>query len=364
MPGVDDGAARPLSDQRHTATIHDVAAAAGVTIGTVSKALSGRGKLRPETRQRVHAVAERLSYRPNDLAHSLRRGRTFTVGLLTSDLHGRFSLPLLAGIENAMGEARISVFLCNGGGDPSRERQHLESLLAKRVDGLIVAGARTDPRPAVEVGSAGPPVLYAFALTADPRALCLIPDNFQGGRLAASHLVAAGRRNIAHVTGPEEFEGARARKAGMEAALADHGLPFPTSRLAHGTWTEAFGYLAAARLIEADRAVDAIFCGSDLLARGAIDALRERGVRVPDDVAIVGFDNWPIVSATTRPPLSTVDMNLEALGRLAGRYLLDLVEGQSHVGTLRQPCSLVCRASCGGKDCTPCSETEDELIHW
>lgn len=344
-------------------TIHDVAQAAGVTIGTVSKALSGQGKLRVETRARVSAAAEGLGYRPNDLAHSLRRGRSFTVGLITSDLNGRFSLPLLAGIENAMGDARISVFLCNVGGDPCRERRHLESLLSKRVDGLIVAGTRTNPRPPIDVGRSGIPVLYAFTPTSDPRALSLIPDNVQGGRIATAHLLESGRRRLAHVTGPEDYEGVRARCIGMEEALSLHGVSTAIPVL-KGPWTEAWGYEAAARVLALDPRVDAIFCGSDVVARGVVDSLRERGVRVPDDVAVVGFDNWPVIAATTRPPLSTVDMDLEPLGRLAGRYLLDLVDGQAHCGLLRQPCRLVCRVSCGGATCARVAETEEELVRW
>lgn len=355
---------RCLVPPRRTATIHDVARAAGVAIGTVSKALSGQGKLRAETRQRVLVAAERLNYRPNDLAHSLRRGRTFTVGLLTNDLHGRFSMPLLAGIEDALGDAQISVFLCNVGRNPSRERQHVESLLAKRVDGLIVAGARTDARPPVDLDHTGTPVLYAFARTTDPRALCLVPDNLHGGQLATAHLLAAGRRRVAHVTGPEDFEGVRARQAGMEATLAAHELDCPTERILHGSWTESWGREATLRLLEADPAIDAIFCGSDLLARGTVDALRERGRHVPDDVAVIGFDNWPIIAAAARPPLSSIDMRLETLGRLAGGYLLDLIDGQDHSGILYQPCQLVCRASCGGTNCTPHVESTEELVHW
>src|SRR5438045_2467902 len=160
--------------RKSLATIWDVARAAGVSVGTVSKALNGRGQLREETRSTVLSAAERLGFRPNDLAQSLLRKRTFTVGLISTDSYGRFSIPVLEGIESALEAARISVFLCSAD-DPARERRHVDSLLAKRVDGIIVTGRRTDMRPALDLGDVSVPVIYAFAQVADERALCLLP---------------------------------------------------------------------------------------------------------------------------------------------------------------------------------------------
>src|SRR5262245_10422210 len=134
-------------------TIRDVARAAGVSVGTVSKALNGQGQLREETRVAVRSTAQRLGFRPNHLAQSLLRKRTFTVGLISTDSYGRFSIPVLEGIESALEPARISVFLCRAD-DPVRERRHVDSLLAKRVDGIIVTGRRTDLRPPIDLGGA------------------------------------------------------------------------------------------------------------------------------------------------------------------------------------------------------------------
>src|SRR5919197_1428171 len=132
---------------RSVPTIHDVARAAGVTTGTASQALNGRGKMRPETRERVRQAAARLEYRPNHLMQSLLRGRTCTVGLLSTDRYGRFSIPLLEGIEDALDAAQMSVFLCDARDDPAHERRHIDSLLAKQVDGIIVTGRRTTCAP-------------------------------------------------------------------------------------------------------------------------------------------------------------------------------------------------------------------------
>lgn len=337
----------PLAARPAPPTIRDVAQAAGVSLGTVSKGLNGTGQLREETRARVRSAAERLGFRPNDLAQSLLRRRTFTVGLISTDRYGRFSIPVLEGIEDALGTARMSVFLCNGADDPARERQHIESLLAKRVDGIIVTARRADPRPPLDLVDGAVPILYAFAQVADVDALCLLPDDLGGGRLAGDHLIRAGRARIAHVTGPVDFEAVRHRRDGLKQAIMEHGLTWRPELVMSGEWSEAWGREAVARLLATRQTIDAIFCGSDQIARGAVDALRDRGIAVPDDIAVVGFDNWEIIAAATRPPLTTVDMNLHELGRQAGLRMLDLIDGGGERGIVRLPCSLVVRASCG-----------------
>ena len=334
--------------RRHPVTIRDVARESGVSVSTVSKALNGNGQLRPETRTQVRSIAERLGFRPNDIAQSLLRKRTFTVGLISTDSYGRFSIPVLEGIESALEPEQISVFLCNAD-EPLRERRHVESLLAKRVDGIIVTGRRTDLRRPVDLGGASVPVVYAFAQVASRGALCLLPDDRGGARLATEHLIACGRRRIAHVTGPNTFEAVRERRGGFRAALSSAGLGCPANRVLVGSWSEAFGREAARRLIGLRPPLDAIFCGSDQIARGLIDGLREEGVSVPDDVAVVGFDNWDVIAAATRPPITTVDMNLRQLGQQAGARLLAMVDGPQESGIERLPCSLVVRQSCGAE---------------
>jgi len=331
---------------RRPATITDVAALAGVSVGTVSKALNGAGQLRAETRERVSQAARQLGFQPNALAKSLLQGRTYTVGLLTSDSFGRFSIPLMQGIEDALGAGQLSVYLCDARGDAVREQHYLRSLLSRRVDGIIVTGRRTDTRAPLGLG-ADPlpvPVVYAFTKSAAPGDLSLVPDDEQGGRLATEHLLAAGRRRLAHVTGPTRFEAVRERAAGMRAALADAGVPLPDDRVLPGAWSEAWGREAAREL---RRRVDGIFCGSDQIARGVADCLRELGVRVPDDVALVGYDNWEVIATATRPPLTTVDMDLEGLGRSVAERLLAMIGGERASGVERRPCRLVIRESSG-----------------
>jgi LacI family transcriptional regulator len=326
------------------ATIRDVAAEAGVSIGTASKALNGQGKLRPETRERVAMAAQRLGFAPNALAQALLAGRSFTVGLITSDSFGRFSIPVMLGVEDALGTGQISVFMCDTRDDAERERRYVEMLSARRVDGLIVTGRRIEPRPPIWTPSSIP-VVYAMTQPTDGECIAVLPDDEGGGRAAAEHLVSIGRRRIAHVAGPERFLAARLRARGFAAALAAAGIE-PCAQTRYGEWSEHWGREAAGALL-ADRP-DAIFCGSDQIARGVADTLRAVGRRIPEDVALVGFDNWAPMTLGALPPLTSVDMCLEDVGRVAAGHLLAAIGAEPAQGVHTVPCQLVVRESTGG----------------
>jgi LacI family transcriptional regulator len=324
--------------------LKDVARLAGVSVATASKALNGRSEVHPDTRQRVIDVAARISFTPNTLARSLLAGQTGTVGLLTNDLEGRFSLPILMGAEDAFGTGQVSVLLCDARGDAIREAHHLKALLGRRVDGLIVVGSSTDARPSL--GQELPiPVIYAYAASTDPRDASLVPDNVGGGRMVVEHLVTTGRRRIAHISGDGTYAAAQERAQGVAAALVAAGLPLIGGRTFYGSWTEAWGRSATHALLDQHPDLDAIVCGSDQVARGALEVLRERDIVVPRQVAVTGFDNWEVLSADSRPPLTTVDMNLEVLGRLAAQRLFQAMAGPHSPGEERLPCRLVIRGS-------------------
>ncbi|PZE25371.1 MULTISPECIES: LacI family DNA-binding transcriptional regulator [unclassified Curtobacterium] len=333
-----------MKERQKAATLTDVARAAGVSIATASRALNGRGEVRSETRDRVFAVAERLSFRPNVLAQNLLAGRTGTVGLITSDLEGRFSLPIMMGAEDAFGAGATQIFLCDARGDTIREQHHVQALLSRRVDGLIVVGSSTNPR--ASLGDDLPvPVVYAYAPSEDPAALSVVSDNVQGGRVGMQHLIDAGRRRIAHITGEIEYHAARDRARGALDALDDAGLELAGGRVLHGTWNEAWGRGAARMLLESTPDVDAVFCGSDQIARGVVDVLHELGRDVPTEVAVLGFDNWGVVTQSSRPELSSVDMQLQELGRIAANRLFAAIDGQDDGGRTEVPCRLVVRGS-------------------
>jgi len=329
-------------------TIRDVARLAGVSIGTASKALNAGGRLSAETRAKILRIAREIEYRPNDLAQSLHRARSMTVGILSNDSFGRFTFPIVEALERRLSDQGIAVFMCNATDDPSRERRHIDQLLGKRIDGLVVTARRADRREPIEPAARGLPVIYVFSRVENPNALCLVPDDKGGAALAVRHLAALGRRRIAHITGPERFEAVRLREAGYRAALAEAGLAARPGDYRPGHWSEAWGREAAQDLFSRRRAApDALFCGNDQIARGALDALRDMGRAVPADVAVVGFDNWEVMVKGARPPLTSVDMNLDALGREAGACLLDMMAGRVIAGVRRLPCSLIVRDSCG-----------------
>lgn len=334
---------------RSTPTIRDVARLAEVSIGTVSKALNSGGRLSKETRERVVQVARRIGYRPNELAKSLHRAKSRTIGIISNDSFGRFTFPIVEALEERLADEGIAVFMCNATDDPARERQHLDQLLGKRIDGLVVTARRADKRPAIGPLAHGLPVIYVFSHAADPDALSLIPDDEGGAVLAVDHLAKLGRRRIAHVTGPEHFEAVRLRRRGYRSALAAAGLP-PSERFYRsGIWSEAWGRSAVAELFDGSgEKPDAIFCGNDQIARGAVDTLRQLGIDIPGDVAVVGFDNWDVMVLASCPPLTSIDMNLRALGREAGDSLLDMIAGKRVSGIRRRPCSLVVRGSSVG----------------
>ncbi|SEB59873.1 transcriptional regulator, LacI family [Paramicrobacterium humi] len=322
-------------------TLRDVAQLAGVSVATASKALNGRDQVHPETRARVLSAAERISFTPNALARGLLAGQTGTVGLITGDLDGRFSLPILMGAEDAFGKGKMSVLLCDARGDSIREQYHLEALLGRRVDGLIVVGSRTDPRPSL--GRDLPvPVVYAYGPSTDPEDLSLVPDNVRGGADSARYLIDRGRTRIAHITGEADYLAARDRAAGIEGALTEAGLEI-VGGVQYGSWTEQWGRTATARLIEAHPDVEAILCGSDQIARGVLDALRESSWDVPGRVAVMGYDNWEIFAVGARPQLTSVDMNLEALGALAARRLVEAISGEARSGIEQLPVRIVPR---------------------
>jgi LacI family transcriptional regulator len=183
------------------------------------------------------------------------------------------------------------------------------------------------------------PAVYVYGESDDPADLSVLADDLGGGRLAAEHLLALGRRRIAHIAGPRGYRAARDRVAGLCAVLEDAGLPLTGGGPHYGDWSQRWGRHAAVMVLSAAPDVDAIFCGNDQIAVGVVETLLDHGRRVPNDVAVVGYDNWP--------PLTTVDLNLEQLGATAVEHLFAALDGRKSAGVIRQPCRLVVRDSTG-----------------
>jgi len=213
------------------------------------------------------------------------------------------------------------------------------------VDGIIVTGRTYDPRPSV--GADLPiPVVYARARSERAEDLSLMHDDRQGAALAINHLVSTGRRRIAHITGPERHLAARERAAGALRAIEAAGETMVLGEPLMGEWSERWGREAATMLMRTGEEFNGVFCGSDQIARGVADALREAGRRVPEEVGIVGVDNWEVMVEGCRPPLTTIDLNLSELGHTAATKLLRAIEGHPlEQGVQLMPCRLVTRRS-------------------
>lgn len=335
--------------------ITDVARAAGVSPSTASKALNGSGSLRAATRERVRDAAAQLGFVSDAGARALSMRRTFIVGLLSTDDVGRFSLPVVLGAENALTIGEISTLLATARRDSVREQHHLRALVARRVDGIIVTGRTTDAREPIRVPV---PVVYALAPSADPQDISVVPDDAGGMRLVVDHLRTLGCRRVAHVGGRAEQHTSQVRMESLRSALAAAGME-PAGEPLFGEWSERWGRRAVDLLLrdsaDGGLPVDAIVFASDQLARAGCDRLRERGVRVPEDVAVTGYDNWEVMWAASRPPLTTVDMELERLGQRAAELLLQAItqdedtDGGVH-GVELLPPRLVVRGSTIGGD--------------
>jgi len=334
--------------KRRPATLIEVAERAGVSLTTASKAINGKNRVSEETRARVIAAARELSFTPSPIARGLTGGRTSTVGLIVADsMTHRFAVPIMLGAEAALGEIDLSMITCDAHGDPARSLELARMLAARKVDGLLVVGDNNAVTASV-TAQADVPVVYVYGESDDPGDVVHMPDDVAGIGLAVDHLVDLGRRRIVHLTGPAATTAATHRVQGLTDRLSHHRLEL-AAPVAYGEWSQRWARAAATRLLRQVPGVDAMLCGSDQLASGVLVALDEMDRQVPGDVAVTGYDNWRVFALETEPQLTTVDMNLEAVGAAAARDLFIMIGGTRLPGGVRRhPCGLVIRGSTGG----------------
>lgn len=319
-------------------TIKDVAARAGVSFTTVSHVLNSTRRVSDQSRQRVERAVSELGYVPSALARALKTSETHVLGVLVPNITNPFFAELTRGVEDAARHLGYSVFLCNCDDEPARQLDYVRSLLARRVDGLLlansaaeastVAGAlRQSPVPTVVVERA------ATGLDADLVRL----DNAAGARRATEHLLDLGHRHIACLAGPLVFEVSRARVAGWRAAMAAAGLVPAPGWLVEGPYSPAQGCAATRRLLNEHPEVTAICAGNDLLGIGALRAAAERGVAVPGRLSVIGFDGIEL-GGYVHPGLTSVGHDIRLLGERAAGVLIERIRraATDHPG-LRHP---------------------------
>jgi LacI family transcriptional regulator len=314
-------------------TIQDVAARSGVSISTVSRVVTGAVAVEPATAERVKEAISALGYRPNLLARSFRRRVTHTIGLLVPDNSNPFFAELARTIEGAGFAEGYSVVLCNSDLSAIKQETYIDVLLAKRVDGLILASSglipTVDGHDAVErILDAGAPCVVVDRDLGEAPVDQVLVDNDQGGYLAGEHLISLGHRRIACLVGPNDLTPSAGRIAGFRRALADADLPVDTKGLVRGNGRSDGGAAAARQLLErgivAAGGVTAIFAFNDQMAIGAIGALQRAGHRVPEDISVVGFDDIP-QSAAIFPALTTIAQPIGEMGTVGVRLLLDRI---------------------------------------
>ena len=325
-------------------TIADVAREAGVSSQTVSRVINNKGELKPETRRSVIEVIERLGYRPSSIARSLATNRTFTLGLSVPDIDNPFWPGIARGIEDVAWEQGYHVFLCNTTEDPKREAAVLQLLEDKRVDGVIVAGSRLpDERlqPLIEKHLAA--VLVNRTLPGGAAGSVRV-DVVHGAALAITHLLTRGRRRIAHLGGPPASQNSQGHISGYSSALLAAGIAPDPELIRPGPPYREGGLQAAKALLSARPDIDALYCYNDLVAIGAMQACAELGLRVPEDIAVVGYDDILMAGLVT-PALTTLRISTHQLGAAAARMLFERINGRSEQSEVVMTPELVIRAS-------------------
>jgi LacI family transcriptional regulator len=317
-------------------TIRDVASAAGVSRQTVSRVLNDKPDVAPETRQRILEVIEQLGYRPSSIARSLTQGRSFTLGVASYGVQYFGPSHTLVGIEHQANELGYTLLLGLMRQPEMSGVQLLHDMLSYHVDGIMWAvseiGNNRDWMQR-EICQLTVPVVFLDTQPCSNLSVVNV-DNRGGGYLATKHLLDQGYRNIGLITGPLAWWSARQRKLGWQDALEEADLPVEDSLVVEGTWSARSGERGVGQLLEQHPDVDALFACNDQMALGALKAARKVGRRVPEDLAIVGFDDVP-EAAFFCPPLSTVRQDLDGLGRCAVRELDRLIQarqqGQSDI---------------------------------
>ena len=312
-------AARPI-------TLKELAARAGVHPSTVSRVVNNDPVLRvsAETRARIEALLEETDYRPDGVARSLRLRQTFVLAMLIPDITNPLFANIFLGIEDVAGQRGYGVILANTGGTVGRERAHLRSLQARRVDGVILASvARRDPsvRWLREQGIKHV-LVNRYSGERDP---FVGADDLAGGRMATRHLVGIGHRRIAHLAGSPGVSTAVQRRRGYAAALEEAGIEPDPELVVESGYLEAPGRQAMERLLALRRPPTAVFAVNDMAAMGAHAAALDRGLRIPQDVAIVGYNDVPL-AARLAPPLTTLRVPVREFGRLSAEMLIEQIQ--------------------------------------
>jgi LacI family transcriptional regulator len=329
-------------------TLRDVAQLAGVHPATASRALNPQTRplVNADTARKVLRAAESIGYQPNPIARSLKTARTATVGLVIPDLTNPLFPPIVRGIEDVLTGVGYSAWIVNTDNDPRREETAVESLRSRQVEGLIMATARREHPLLVRLHQMGMKMVLVNRRVDGLELPSVTSDDDAGIEMAVNHLAGLGHTRIAHLAGPQETSTGVARARAFRHAVRDLGLSDdPALVVECGYWSETEGAQGLRKLLDAGVGFTAVVAGNDLIALGCYDVFAERGMRCPDDMSVVGFNEMPFLDKMN-PPLTTVSIPHYDLGSEAARLLLDTIDEPDRLprSVLLTP-SLVVRAS-------------------
>lgn len=305
-------------------TIGDIAQRANVSKSTVSRVLNGTTAVAEDKRTAVLEAMAALAYKPNVFARSLASGQSLTIGILTQNFGSPVYDIILRGILVGLEHTPYSPLFADGRWQPNTEKRAIQTFLDRRIDGLIVIGGYCPITFLQETAQTIPTLIIGRHI--EPMASqCLNVDNFQAAYQATRHLIESGHRDIAHITGILAHEDAAHRLDGYRHALTEAGIPINPDLIVEGNFRRSAGAMAVEMLLMRRRPFSAIFCANDQMAFGARLTLHRHGIRVPDDVSLMGFDDQPD-SAFMTPPLSTMRQPAEAIGRTAAQLLIQWMQ--------------------------------------
>lgn len=321
-------------------TLLDVARLAGVSPSTVSRILNGTARVAEDKRLAVLAAIAQMNFAPNQMAQGLKRGRSMTIGIVVQDISSPFFDETLRGVDDGLKGTGYASVIVSGHWNAEEEAERIRLLLARKVDGIILLSGRIGDE-AVQQFALQRPIVSTGRELSTSNAISFKLDNEHGAWLAVRHLIELGHRRIAFVSGPANHIDASERLAGYRRALREADLEADPKLMVEGDFHEASGLLAVNHLFETQQQFTAVFAANDLSAYGVRLCLYRKGIRVPDDVSLVGFDDLPGSSYTT-PPLTTIRQPLHDIGRIATQALLGLINGERTPGQV-PPLELVVR---------------------
>ncbi len=341
--------------------LEDIARATGFSIATVSRVLTNSGyPVKAAVREKILAAAQEMGYQPNLSARSLRTERTNTIGILVDDLLSPFTPPVVRGIQDCLKDHNFLSLIINTDWDPEQERAGINTLCSRPVDGIIfVEYSHLTTNEALD--SIKKPAVFVHRLFGTRIQNSIVPDDQYGAGLAVDHLVRLGHRAIAYINGPASWHSAKERLEGFKQRLALHGLPLVEEWLQPGDWEIEGGYHATQSLLRLANRPTAIFAANDLMALGAVYAIQDAGLSVPEDMAIVGYDNRDF-TWIVRPRITTVVMPVYEIGKIAAEMLLKKISGEiSDVDEVKIKGELIVRDTCGADESLKTRENADHV---